>query len=76
MTVSKDGELKKRIEKLWKTTETINKTYGAIEVHNLKRVLLDKAKLISDEAKKEIFEAFDTNRIETWHKLKKWFGEP
>ena len=28
-----------------------------------------------DEAKKEIFVAFNTSRVETWYKLKKWFGE-
>ena len=28
-----------------------------------------------NEAKQEIFEAFDTSKVETWHKLKKWFGD-
>ena len=28
-----------------------------------------------DEAKKELFVAFNTSKVETWHKLKKWFGE-
>ena len=59
-----EGELKKRIEfKIF--PPGVCGDYGAYRY-----VLLN----LIDEAKKEIFEAFDTSRVETWHKLKKWFG--